>query len=89
MPYAFILFFMQHNSVSLKILLGTMVDRAREIFPSIIPLTVLFLRWELSFFFALGAGKVVSTPTKVDCLTDLRVKTVALGSEHSIAVTGD
>ncbi|KAL5669633.1 hypothetical protein ACJX0J_021854, partial [Zea mays] len=34
-----------------------------------------------------GAGKVVSTPTKVDCLTDLRVKTVALGSEHSIAVT--
>ncbi|AQK57542.1 Regulator of chromosome condensation (RCC1) family protein [Zea mays] len=39
------------------------------------------------FFFALGAGKVVSTPTKVDCLTDLRVKTVALGSEHSIAVT--
>jgi hypothetical protein len=53
MPYAFILFFMQHNSVSLKILLGTMVDRAREIFPSIIPLAVLFLRWELSFFFLL------------------------------------
>ncbi|PAN42969.1 hypothetical protein GQ55_8G196400 [Panicum hallii var. hallii] len=36
-----------------------------------------------------GAGKVVSTPTKVDCLTDFRVKMVALGSEHSIAVTDE
>ncbi|XP_021317482.1 ultraviolet-B receptor UVR8 isoform X2 [Sorghum bicolor] len=35
----------------------------------------------------LGKGKVVSTPTKVDCLTDFRIKMVALGSEHSIAVT--
>ncbi|CAO2149163.1 unnamed protein product [Urochloa humidicola] len=36
-----------------------------------------------------GAGKIVSTPTKVDCLTDFRVKMVALGSEHSIAVTDE
>ncbi|KAK8447797.1 hypothetical protein SEVIR_8G155100v4 [Setaria viridis] len=36
-----------------------------------------------------GAGKVVSSPTKVDCLTDFRVKMVALGSEHSIAVTDE
>nr|ABA94217.1 uvb-resistance protein uvr8, possible, putative, expressed [Oryza sativa Japonica Group] len=34
-----------------------------------------------------GAGKVVSTPRKVDCLADARVKMVALGSEHSIATT--
>jgi hypothetical protein len=33
------------------------------------------------------AGKVVSTPRKVDCLADARVKMVALGSEHSIATT--
>uniref|UniRef100_J3N8W7 Uncharacterized protein n=1 Tax=Oryza brachyantha TaxID=4533 RepID=J3N8W7_ORYBR len=33
------------------------------------------------------AGKVVSTPKKVDCLADARVKMVALGSEHSIATT--
>ncbi|EEC68325.1 hypothetical protein OsI_36421 [Oryza sativa Indica Group] len=33
------------------------------------------------------AGKVVSTPRKVDCLADSRVKMVALGSEHSIATT--
>uniref|UniRef100_A0A0E0MG75 RCC1-like domain-containing protein n=1 Tax=Oryza punctata TaxID=4537 RepID=A0A0E0MG75_ORYPU len=32
-------------------------------------------------------GKVVSTPRKVDCLADARVKMVALGSEHSIATT--
>ncbi|XP_039823768.1 ultraviolet-B receptor UVR8-like isoform X2 [Panicum virgatum] len=36
-----------------------------------------------------GAGKAVSTPTKVDCLTDYRVKMVALGSEHSVAVTDE
>uniref|UniRef100_A0A0D9XSX3 Uncharacterized protein n=1 Tax=Leersia perrieri TaxID=77586 RepID=A0A0D9XSX3_9ORYZ len=35
------------------------------------------------------AGKVVSTPRKVDCLADARVKMVALGSEHSIATTED
>ncbi|KAF0897035.1 hypothetical protein E2562_031333 [Oryza meyeriana var. granulata] len=33
------------------------------------------------------AGKVVSTPRKVDCLADARVKMVALGSEHSVATT--
>lgn len=33
------------------------------------------------------AGKVVSTPKKVDYLVDVRVKMVALGSEHSVAVT--
>ncbi|KQJ88287.1 ultraviolet-B receptor UVR8 [Brachypodium distachyon] len=34
-----------------------------------------------------GVGKVVSTPRKVDYLADVRVRMVALGSEHSIAVT--
>ncbi|TVU24709.1 hypothetical protein EJB05_27162, partial [Eragrostis curvula] len=34
-----------------------------------------------------GAGKIVSTPTKVDYLADFRVKVAALGSEHSIVVT--
>ncbi|KAF8694396.1 hypothetical protein HU200_038273 [Digitaria exilis] len=36
------------------------------------------------------AGKIVSTPTKVDSLGDFRVKMVALGSEHSILLfTGE
>ncbi|KAI4364339.1 hypothetical protein MLD38_020447 [Melastoma candidum] len=39
----------------------------------------------------LGLGKkaseVVSVPTKVECLTGISVKTAALGSDHSIAVT--
>ncbi|GJN25424.1 hypothetical protein PR202_gb13248 [Eleusine coracana subsp. coracana] len=35
-----------------------------------------------------SAGKLVSTPTKVDYLADCRIKMAALGSEHSIAVTG-
>ncbi|VAH01849.1 unnamed protein product [Triticum turgidum subsp. durum] len=34
-----------------------------------------------------SAGKVVSTPRKVDYLADVRVKMTALGSEHSIVVT--
>ncbi|KAM0841621.1 hypothetical protein ACQ4PT_058890 [Festuca glaucescens] len=34
-----------------------------------------------------SAGKIVSTPRKVDYLADVRVKMVALGSDHSIAVT--
>ncbi|CAM0906727.1 unnamed protein product [Alopecurus aequalis] len=34
-----------------------------------------------------SAGKVVSTPRKVDYLADVRVKMVALGSDHSIAIT--
>lgn len=36
-----------------------------------------------------SAGKVVSTPRKVDYLADVRVKMTALGSEHSIVVTED
>ena len=46
---------------------------------------------ELKSFFllGLGAGKVVSTPRKVDYLADVRVKMVALGSDHSVAVTGE
>jgi tetrahydromethanopterin S-methyltransferase subunit E len=42
-----------------------------------------------SFLLGLGAGKIVSTPRKVDYLADVRVKMVALGSDHSIAVTGE
>jgi hypothetical protein len=42
-----------------------------------------------SFRLGLGAGKIVSTPRKVDYLADVRVKMVALGSDHSIAVTGE
>ncbi|KAK3119013.1 hypothetical protein QOZ80_9BG0712360 [Eleusine coracana subsp. coracana] len=36
-----------------------------------------------------SAGKLVSTPTKVDYLADCRIKMAALGSEHSIAVTDE
>ncbi|WOL09445.1 ultraviolet-B receptor UVR8 [Canna indica] len=39
----------------------------------------------------LGLGKsaksVVSSPTRVDCLVGINIKMVALGSEHSIAIT--
>ncbi|KAM0950937.1 putative non-specific serine/threonine protein kinase [Dioscorea sansibarensis] len=41
----------------------------------------------------LGLGKradnVVSTPTWIDCLADIKVSKVALGSEHSIAITDE
>jgi hypothetical protein len=80
---------MQHNHVSPKILLGTMVDHAREKISINYPFGSFISEMEFFFLLALGAGKVVSTPTKVDCLTDFRIKMVALGSEHSIAVTGD
>ncbi|WCJ37753.1 Regulator of chromosome condensation (RCC1) family protein [Euphorbia peplus] len=35
------------------------------------------------------AKKVVPTPTKVDCLSGISMKMVALGAEHSVAVTGE
>lgn len=35
-----------------------------------------------------GAAKVVKVPTKVECLAGITIKMAALGSEHSIAVTG-
>lgn len=35
-----------------------------------------------------GAENAVLSPMKVDCLNGLSIKMVALGSEHSIAVTG-
>lgn len=34
------------------------------------------------------AANVLLVPTKVECLTGVVIKMVALGSEHSIAVTG-
>ncbi|KAH7654723.1 Regulator of chromosome condensation 1/beta-lactamase-inhibitor protein II [Dioscorea alata] len=35
------------------------------------------------------AGSIVSTPTMIDCLADIKVSKVALGSEHSIAITDE
>jgi hypothetical protein len=35
-----------------------------------------------------GAAKVVPLPTKVECLNGVTIKMAALGSEHSVAVTG-
>lgn len=34
------------------------------------------------------AAKVVPVPTKIGCLSGIFIKHVALGSEHSVAVTG-
>lgn len=34
------------------------------------------------------AAKVIPVPTKVDFLSGVYIKMVALGSDHSIAVTG-
>lgn len=88
-----VLFSMEHNHVAIKIFLGCMVLN----FPLIIFFAVkLYINISIYFWgevifswLGLGAGKVVSTATKVDCLADFRVKMVALGLEHSIAVTGD
>lgn len=38
--------------------------------------------------FCTEAAKVVSVPNKVESLTGVAIKMVALGSEHSLAVTG-
>ncbi|KAJ0976031.1 hypothetical protein J5N97_017996 [Dioscorea zingiberensis] len=35
------------------------------------------------------ADSIVSTPTRVDCLVGIKVSKVALGSEHSIAITDE
>ncbi len=35
-----------------------------------------------------GSATVVPLPTKVECLDGITVKMAALGSEHSVAVTG-
>ncbi|PIA28439.1 hypothetical protein AQUCO_06900004v1 [Aquilegia coerulea] len=35
------------------------------------------------------AAKKVSKPSRVDCLNNVRIKMVALGSEHSIAITDE
>uniref|UniRef100_A0A2P2K1N2 RCC1-like domain-containing protein n=1 Tax=Rhizophora mucronata TaxID=61149 RepID=A0A2P2K1N2_RHIMU len=35
------------------------------------------------------AEKVVPAPTKVECLNGITIKTIALASEHSVAVTGE
>lgn len=36
-----------------------------------------------------GADKIVSTPCRVECLVGFRIKMIVLGSEHSIAITGE
>ncbi|KAF6137614.1 hypothetical protein GIB67_036197 [Kingdonia uniflora] len=36
-----------------------------------------------------GAAKIVPIPTKIDFLSGIRIKMVALGSEHSIAITDE
>lgn len=40
------------------------------------------------FFSYEEAAKVVHVPTKVQALHGITIKSVALGSEHSVAVTG-
>jgi len=78
---------MEHNHASIKIFLGNMV---LSCFIKLYINTSFYFWGGIVFsWLGLGAGKAVSTPTKVDCLTDFRVKMVALGSEHSVAVTGD
>lgn len=81
--HVFMLFCMEHNHASIISLI--------ILFAVKLYINISFSFWDAFVFswFELGAGKVVLTPTKVDCLTDFRVKMVALGSEHSIAVTGD
>ncbi|XP_010272767.1 PREDICTED: ultraviolet-B receptor UVR8 isoform X2 [Nelumbo nucifera] len=37
----------------------------------------------------LGRTKIVSSPSIIECLGGMRIKMIALGSEHSIAVTDD
>lgn len=40
------------------------------------------------FFSYVGGAKAVPVPTKVECLAGITIRMVALGSEHSVAVTG-
>lgn len=42
----------------------------------------------LCILYLSGAPKAVSTPSKIECLTGIIIEMAALGSEHSIAVTG-
>ena len=78
---------MEHNHAFIKIFLGNMVLSCS--ITLYINISFYFWGWIVFSWHGVGAGKAVSTPTKVDCLTDFRVKMVALGSEHSVAVTGD
>lgn len=40
------------------------------------------------FYRYAGAAAAVHLPTKVECLDGITIKMAALGSEHSVAITG-
>lgn len=40
------------------------------------------------FYWYAGAAAAVHLPTKVECLDGITIKMAALGSEHSVAITG-
>lgn len=42
----------------------------------------------MSFCLHVGAPKIVPSPTKVEYLDGISIKMAALGSEHSVAVSG-
>lgn len=48
---------------------------------NLVPVNVIFSSYA-------GGAKAVSIPTKVECLAGMTIRMAALGSEHSVAVTG-
>lgn len=48
----------------------------------------LHVRFHFYIFSYEDAARVVHVPTKVEALNGITIKSVALGSEHSVAVTG-